>query len=183
MSQSTKNHPNESKPSPLTKRDEENRQSFTGKPKFQPPTNEELAEYREIFNLVDRDGSGSISMEEFKQLMDALGIRTSSEELESIITEIDADCSGEIDFTEFVAVMSRRATPDYSSVEIIRAFKVFETGDLPSGFVKIDDLMEALTTYGQNTLSEKRARELLTQLDQDRSGVVRYKEFINMIMS
>ena len=157
--------------------------SFVNRPKIQPPTNEELAEYREIFNLVDRDGGGSISTSEFQQLMDTLGIKTSEEELQNIIMEIDADCSGEIDFTEFVAVMSRRATPSYSSKEIIRAFKVFETGDLPAGYVKIDDLMEALTTYGENTLSEDSARKLLKPLDQNRSGIVKYKEFINMIMS
>jgi len=148
------------------------------------PTNEELAEYREMFNLVDRDGGGSISTREFQQLMETLGIKTSVEELESIVSEIDTDHSGEIDFPEFVSVMSKRAAPSYSSQEIIHAFQVFETADLPPGFVKLETLKEALITYGgDDALSEEQARILLRPLDQDRSGSVRYKDFVKTIMS
>ena len=35
-------------------------------------TEEEIAEFREIFNLVDKDGGGSISKEELGELMDTL---------------------------------------------------------------------------------------------------------------
>jgi Ca2+-binding EF-hand superfamily protein len=40
-------------------------------------TAEEEMEFREIFNLVDRDGGGSISKEELGQLMETLGIHAS----------------------------------------------------------------------------------------------------------
>ena len=46
---------------------------------------EELAEFREIFNLVDRDGGGSISKEELGELMDTLGINASQEEVDLMI--------------------------------------------------------------------------------------------------
>ena len=35
---------------------------------------EELAEFREIFDLVDKDKGGSISRDELGELMDTLGI-------------------------------------------------------------------------------------------------------------
>ena len=44
-------------------------------------TEEELAEFREIFNLVDKDGGGTISKDEFGDLMDTLGINATSEEI------------------------------------------------------------------------------------------------------
>lgn len=40
-------------------------------------TDEELAEFREIFSLVDLDKGGSISREELKQLMTTLGLKPS----------------------------------------------------------------------------------------------------------
>jgi Ca2+-binding EF-hand superfamily protein len=36
---------------------------------------EELAEFREIFNLVDADGSGEISREELGELISTLGLK------------------------------------------------------------------------------------------------------------
>jgi calmodulin len=39
-------------------------------------TAEELAEFREIFNLVDRDGGGTISQAELGELMVRLRIRS-----------------------------------------------------------------------------------------------------------
>ena len=71
---------------------------------------DEVAEFREIFNLVDRDGGGSITASELGELMDTLGIDASPEEIEAMIKEIDQDGDGDIDFEEFVAVMSRKVT-------------------------------------------------------------------------
>ena len=61
-------------------------------------TDEELAEFREIFNLVDLDKGGTISKDELKQLMNTLGLKPSQEELNAMVDEIDADGNGEIDF-------------------------------------------------------------------------------------
>ena len=61
-------------------------------------TDEELAEFREIFNLVDRDGGGTITKEELGELMDTLGIDATPEEIDLMINEIDQDSNGEIDF-------------------------------------------------------------------------------------
>ncbi len=50
---------------------------------------EEIAEFREIFNLVDRDGGGTISKIELADLMDTLGLDVNPEEIEHMINEID----------------------------------------------------------------------------------------------
>ena len=74
---------------------------------------DELHEYREIFGLVDEDGSGEIGKEEVAQLMQMLvrrlnravlntlrprlqGLNVSDAELDKMVEEIDADGSGEI---------------------------------------------------------------------------------------
>lgn len=61
-------------------------------------TEQELVEFREIFNLVDRDGGGSISKKELGELLDTLGIAASQEEIDLMVAEIDADGNDEIDF-------------------------------------------------------------------------------------
>ena len=41
-------------------------------------SDEELAEFREIFNLVDADGSGEISREELGELISTLGLKVTT---------------------------------------------------------------------------------------------------------
>lgn len=52
-------------------------------------TPEEIAEFREIFNLVDKDGGGTITKVELADLMDTLGIDATPEEIDMMINEID----------------------------------------------------------------------------------------------
>ena len=130
-----------------------------------------------------KDGGGTISTDEFKTLLDTLGVNTDPQEMDNIIMEIDSDNSGEIEFNEFAAVMSRRVNPSYTSSQIKNAFKVFETSETSPGFVKVETLFEALTTYGEKKLSAKEARDLLSQLDHNRSGVVKYQEFVDIMMN
>ena len=142
---------------------------------------EELAEFREIFDLVDKDKGGSISRDELGELMDTLGIRASKAEIDLMINEIDEDNNGEIDFEEFVAVMSRKVNANYTSAEVKSAFKAFEM-DGSSGYVTIDSLRKALMSYGTEKLSLQQANDLLSQLEQDSKGRVNYIDYVNMMM-
>lgn len=143
---------------------------------------EEINEFREIFNLVDKDGGGSISKEELSELMDTLGIEATSEEIDHMVGEIDVDGDGDIDFEEFVAVMSRKVNATYTADQVKSSFKVFE-GTAPSGYVKAEMLIKALCTYGTEKLSEEQARDLVGQLEVDSNGMVNYVDYVSMMMS
>ncbi|KAF0697386.1 Aste57867_11938 [Aphanomyces stellatus] len=142
----------------------------------------EIAEFREIFNLVDRDRGGSITKAELGELMDTLGINTSPEEIDLMINEIDQDSNGEIDFDEFVAVMSRKVNATYSADQVKMSFRMFENPNTP-GFIKVDRLHRALTMYGSDKLSSEQASELISQLEPDSNGMINYEEYVNMMMS
>ncbi|XP_045785753.1 troponin C, isoallergen Bla g 6.0101-like isoform X2 [Maniola jurtina] len=65
-----------------------------------------LAELREAFRLYDREGNGYITTDVLKEIFKELDNTLSAEELEAMITEIDADGSGTVDFDEFLEVMT-----------------------------------------------------------------------------
>ncbi|GBG27901.1 Calmodulin [Hondaea fermentalgiana] len=143
---------------------------------------EELAEYREIFNLVDRDGGGSISNSELGDLMDTLGINASQEEIDLMINEIDQDSNGEIDFEEFVAVMSRRVKAAYTPDQVRNAFSFF-AGDATPGLIKPECLERVLLDYCSDRVNKDQVQELLRQLETDSNGLFNYTEYISMMMS
>lgn len=96
--------------------------------------------------------------------MDTLGIDTSPEEIDLMIHEIDQDSNGEIDFDEFVAVMSRKVNATYTAEQVKTAFKAFEGNASAPGFIKADKLLVALTTYGADKISPDQAQELISQV-------------------
>merc|ERR1719492_222968 len=142
---------------------------------------EELQEFREIFNLVDTDRGGSIGIDELARLMDTLGIRTTQDELKLMVTEIDENGNGEIDFDEFVQVMCRKVNTDYTSDEVRKAFRVF-SGNAPEGCIRVKDLEKALQTYGREKLTPEEAKNLVAQIECV-DGHSRYDEYINMMMA
>ena len=146
---------------------------------------DELAEFREIFKLVDRDGSGTITKEELAELMETLGIDATQEEVDMMISEIDTDDNGSIDFDEFVSVMSRRVDATYSSTQVKDAFKLFtSTGSqAQSGHISTEALLRALTTYGTDKLTQEQAEDLIKQLEPDENGMINYEEYVDMMMS
>merc|ERR1712072_1489137 len=78
------------------------------------PTQDQVEEIKEAFDLFDTDGSGSIDVNELKVAMKALGMDAKSEEIRKLINDIDSDGDGTIDFDEFLAMMtpvSRVRTP------------------------------------------------------------------------
>jgi calmodulin len=93
-----------------------------------------------------------------------------------------ADGNGDIDFEEFVAVMSRKVDAAYSPNQVRSAFKVFE---IPghAGYIKAEALVKALCTYGAEKLTEAQAKDLVSQMESDAAGYINYGEYINMMMS
>lgn len=59
----------------------------------------------EAFQVFDVNGDGQTSKQELKDLMGKFGQHLSDEELTAVMSEVDTDGSGEIDFEEFCQIM------------------------------------------------------------------------------
>lgn len=147
-------------------------------------TEKERSEFREIFNLVDSDGSGKITPQELRKLFDMLHLRPTEEELDEMFSEgnrsRDGTSSG-IDFEQFVSVMSKRVQSDYTPEQLRSAFKIFETDDLPPNYVSTEVLEHALVTYGSEKLSRDEAARLLAAVDPEGTGKINYHDFVALV--
>merc|ERR1711908_33269 len=66
---------------------------------------EQMEEIREAFGLFDADASGMMDVRELKAAMRALGFEVKNEELKKMVSDIDNDGNGTIEFGEFLQMM------------------------------------------------------------------------------
>ena len=65
----------------------------------------EVDELQEAFNVFDKDGDGTITASELERVMQALGENVSRATIELMISSVDVNGDGEIDFGEFKQMM------------------------------------------------------------------------------
>lgn len=141
-------------------------------------TDEQITEYRDAFDLFDQDGSGAISIDELKEVMKKLGNDTSQSDLQSMVNEIDKNGDGEIDFNEFIILMSNKFEDSNLEDEIRQAFRSFDQdGD---GFIDAEELKNVMRNLGDN-ISDEHVKEMISEADIDGDGKVNLEEFIRMM--
>lgn len=70
-------------------------------------TDDEVEELRQAFDLFDTDGSGTIDPKELRAAMQSLGFETKNQTIYQMIQDIDKDGDGDVDFDEFLDLMTR----------------------------------------------------------------------------
>merc|ERR1719265_3132365 len=83
---------------------------------------EQVEEIREAFNLFDTDQSGAIDVRELKAAMRALGFEIKKEELKKMISDIDNDGNGSIEFGEFLEMMTGKMGEKDTREDIEKVF-------------------------------------------------------------
>ena len=82
-------------------------------------------EFKQVFDIFDKSGDGSISADELGIVMQALGQNPTEDELEKMIQEVDVDGNREIEFEEFVMLMYKMMNEPDPEEELIEVFKRF----------------------------------------------------------
>ena len=67
-----------------------------------------FAIYDVISSVFDKDGNGYISAAELRHVMTNLGEKLTDEEVDEMIREADIDGDGQVNYEEFVAMMTSK---------------------------------------------------------------------------
>ena len=140
---------------------------------------EEIEEYKAAFQMFDKDGSGSISAQEFVKVLKNLGQSVSKEEAKDIMKELDTDGSGEIDFEEFISYMRKIKVQDEFTEEediVIKAFQTFDSNK--SDTISMEEFKYILCGVGQDRFTEEECEEVFKEADLNHDGVLNYREFV-----
>ena len=159
----------------------------------------QLQEIREAFDLFDADNSGSISPQELKTALKALGLsKTSEDEVKEMISRADKDNDGAINFDEFVEMITAKMVSRTKALpsdnpqlthlsyqeskdtiaEMKKAFKLFDWDN--TGSITLENLRKVAQELGER-LSDEELQEMIEEADSNGSGSVNQTEFLRIM--
>jgi len=143
---------------------------------------EEVGDLKEAFSLFDIDGDGTITLVELKEVMRSLGQNPTEQELIQMINSVDDNGDNEIDFEEFLILMSSKnqGGKNDPDKELRDAFAVFDSDG--SGSISRDELKKLMKQLGQ-TLSDAELDAMMDEVDTDGNGEIDFEEFKFMMTS
>ena len=139
---------------------------------------EELAEYKEAFSVFDKNGDGTITMEELGTVMKTLRPNCTSEEIRTLMHEIDTDGNGTIDFNEFVVGISKKRLDPCSDQDLREIFNTFDADG--NGFICRAELRQVMLNMGR-TLTDEELDDMVRQYDSDGNGQIDFPEFTKLM--
>ncbi|XP_001637910.3 uncharacterized protein LOC5517849 [Nematostella vectensis] len=100
-------------------------------------TSEQVMAFKEVFDLFDSNGGGTIDAEELDLALRSVDIQLTQEEIVEVLMAMDKDGNGEIDFGEFLHLMTNTE----------RFLEGFDTNCQSSRKRRETTLFEALTQF------------------------------------
>jgi calcium-dependent protein kinase len=141
-----------------------------------------LKDIHQVFQELDKDGNGVLSIAEVKEGIGKLGAGEATD-VEKLFATMDIDGSKQIDYTEFcAAAMGERAT---NQDDIIwAAFKTFDvdnSGDLTVDNIKtILDNADVMDSWSPEVCREV-GMEVIKMFDKDGDGKICFEDFKTMM--
>jgi len=147
----------------------------------QIPENE-VQHLRHLFVKIDKNGNGTLSLEEFiaafGEFQEKIGIKQklSNEEIQKLFKAIDANNNGVIDYSEFVAIFAEHYI--FKTEKYLRmAFEKFDTDK--NGKINALELRNILG--GGSIVSLDKVERIIKQADTNGDGELDYNEVLKYI--
>ena len=110
--------------------------------------------------------------------MTSLGFEAKSAATFQMISDMDADGNGNIDFGEWLTLMTKRVNDKDSRANINKIFALYD--DQRQGYIDIKCLRRVAADLSEN-ISEEELDELIRRADTNGDGVVDEEEFYQMV--
>ncbi|ELT92751.1 hypothetical protein CAPTEDRAFT_163548 [Capitella teleta] len=159
---------------------ESSKEAYSSTYQVEKLTDEQISEFREAFQLFDKDGNGFISTKELGMVMRSLGQNPTEAELMDMINEVDIDGSGTVDFVEFLNTMAKKMENDDWEEEIKEAYRVFDKNS--EGSISCEEVRFVMRSLGDQ-MTEEEINEMIVEADRDGDGRISYEEFAAMMFS
>ena len=138
---------------------------------------DQMEEFKQAFALFDKDGNGHVDANELGQVLASLGQIPTEDELKRMISEVDGDMNGTIEFSEFLQMMKSKMSKKENEEEIQEAFNAFDVNK--NGIINAKSLQKAFKSMNE-TFTDEEIKEMINVVGN--GGEVNFNQFKNMML-
>jgi calmodulin len=136
---------------------------------------EQIAELKEAFSVFDRDGDGTITVQDLTDVFKTMGQSISPQGAKRMVEEADMDQNGVVDFPEFLTMVANRMFDEDNTGSDLR--DTFDHYDLAhTGYITASNLQHIMARMGCRLTAEE-ADEMLREGDVDGDGKIGFDDF------
>lgn len=155
------------------------KQAFNPKAFERPGLSEdEIVEIKEAFDLFDPDRTGYVSPRDLREAMSALGYELKNQTIFQMIANLEKDEVTQLDFQEFLNIMTARINEKESKEDIRKVFRLFDEDN--SGYITSQNLKKIAKDLGE-TMEDIEIREMIERADTDGDGRVTFEDFYSIM--
>mmetsp|Transcript_10583 Transcript_10583/g.7908 ORF Transcript_10583/g.7908 Transcript_10583/m.7908 type:complete len:151 (+) Transcript_10583:1069-1521(+) len=138
---------------------------------------EDMNELQTAFQALDKNSDGKLSKEELLTgFTEIMGQAAAEAEVERIMTNVDIDKNGHIDYSEFIAATVNKQKL-LSKEGLKTAFAIFDKDD--NGFISAQEVKQVLD-HGKK-FDERVWDNIIREVDINGDGEISYQEFEKMM--
>jgi calmodulin len=142
-----------------------------------PFTLDQLAEYKETFEIFDRDSDGKVTLHEMQSLVNAVGFQGRESEVDRLCSRIDKMIENRFSFEDFLQVAEHFYAQINMEEILTTCFKVFFGDDKRA---KVDTVKEILMGIG-NPLTDPELKQLFWNLDPEGDDYFEIGELVKLL--
>lgn len=143
----------------------------------------QINEFRETFSMFDKNGTGFIAMKDLSKVMKILGQNPMKDDLNDIIHEAGLSDKREIDFSEFLSIMTIQMK-NYNAYlnMMLKPYKEFDKAG--SGIISANDFRRIMISL-DNSLSDKDVNDIIKVVGYPSvrpDGQIKYEDFFKKML-
>ena len=141
-------------------------------------SDEEIISMKECFDLFDTDQSGTIDINEMKEMIKSMNLESNPEKILALAENTDTDKDQKIDFQEFLNLLSFY---DFDHEDDEQLMKIFNKFSDSKEIFNIEDLKK-MADYAGETYSDEQFENMIKFADHDKDNGINFEEFKHVVI-
>lgn len=139
---------------------------------------DQLQTMEEVFAFLDQDEDGLITITDFLETLNALGLKLTDFEKDNLLRHIRANEYEELDFSEFASLICKIRRDSDLIKETKRIFDIFDCDG--NGFITFKEMHKVMKGFGEK-VTKTEIKNMIKEIDLDGDGQINFEEFFIMM--